>query len=72
MTNDVKLGLVLGLGVVLAVAVTYYAREVPTNGASDSANVTAQPNAVRGTVPPDRIRSADAPATRLSVGRGRS
>lgn len=57
MTNDVKLGLVLGLGVVLAVAVTYYAKEVPTAGTTDSANVAAQPSAVRGTVPPARVRS---------------
>jgi hypothetical protein len=61
MTNDVKLGLVLGLGVVLAVAVTFYAKEVPANGATESSSVPAQPNAVRGTVPPARVRTADPP-----------
>jgi len=60
MTNDVKLGLVLGLGVVLAVAVTYYAKAVPANGPAESSAVPAQPNAVRGTVPPGQARPGEA------------
>ena len=66
MTNDVKLGLVLGLGVVLAVAVTYYAKAVPTNGPAESSAMPAQPNTVRGTVPPARVR----PGEPLSVREG--
>ena len=49
MTNDVKLGLVLGLGLVLAVAVTYYSKEPPAAG-------EATAGAVRGTVPPPQAR----------------
>jgi hypothetical protein len=43
MTNDAKLGLVLGLGVVLAVAVTYYPKNA-ANAKPPSSAVPAIPS----------------------------
>ena len=55
MTTDIKLGMVVGLGVVLAVAVTYYSKSVPPpNGRAG--NVLPSLPAAHGAFVNDQIR----------------
>jgi hypothetical protein len=67
MATDAKLGLVVGLGVVLTVAVTYYPKTGPRRGAGTA--VPARPTAARATsepAPPAIPSERDA-ATRLDT-----
>ena len=61
MATDVKLGLVVGLGVVLAVAVTYFPKAGPR--ARSGAVVPSLPVAARGAEGPARLPPAESPAT---------
>ena len=45
MTTDIKLGMVVGLGLVLTVAVTYYSKSVPPpNGRTGPPNLPVTPS----------------------------
>jgi hypothetical protein len=56
MTTDIKLGMVVGLGLVLTVAVTYYSKSVtPPNGRTSNV-VPSLPSAVSGPWLNDEIR----------------
>jgi hypothetical protein len=56
MTTDIKLGMVVGLGVVLTVAVTYYSKNVAPSNARTGNVVPSLPSAVGGPWLNDEIR----------------
>jgi hypothetical protein len=56
MTTDIKLGMVVGLGVVLTVAVTYYSKSVPPPNGRTGNVVPSLPSAVSGARSNDEIR----------------
>ena len=49
MATDIKLGLVVGLGVVIAVAVTYYSKAAPTPAGRAGSVMPSRPAASRAT-----------------------
>ena len=64
MPNDAKLGLVLGVGLVIAVAVVFFRRDLataqPTENPAGAVNSPAvPPNAVRDQLRPVKARTAD-------------
>ncbi|HTK76235.1 MAG TPA: hypothetical protein VL371_13310 [Gemmataceae bacterium] len=56
MTTDIKLGMVVGLGLVLTVAVTYYSKSVPSPNGRTGNVVPSLPSAVGGAWTNDEIR----------------
>jgi hypothetical protein len=58
MTTDIKLGMVVGLGVVLTVAVTYYSKNVPPPNGRTGNVVPSLPSAVGGAWVNDENRPA--------------
>jgi hypothetical protein len=58
MTTDIKLGMVVGLGVVLTVAVTYYSKSVPPPNGRTGNVVPSLPSAVGGAWVNDENRQA--------------
>ena len=64
MTADIKLGMVVGLGLVLAVAVTYYSKSVPLPNGRAGNVVPSLPATVGGAWANDQIRTNDQALTK--------
>jgi hypothetical protein len=64
MTTDIKLGMVVGLGLVLTVAVTYYSKSAPPPNGRTSNVVPSLPATVGGGWMTDARTSADGGGTK--------